>query len=55
MNDFLEIVDFYGKEYPNSMTKDEFFFFLVNVVGQGWQNHVITAKIRQKLLAKYVR
>ena len=23
-----EIVDFYGKEYPNSMTRDEFFFFL---------------------------
>ena len=23
---------------------DEFFLFLVNVVGQGWQNHVITAK-----------
>ena len=26
--DLLAICDFYGKEYPNSITRDEFFFYL---------------------------
>ena len=25
---YLAICDFYGKEYPNSLTRNEFFFFI---------------------------